>query len=70
MNTAATLVQDLPELRDVMFAIESQRETIAAQAQAAASSAVPLITTQQRRHLRADSRARAWIPAHLLDTLL
>ena len=67
MDTAASLVQDLPELQDVMFALESQRETMAAQA--AAQPSAPLLSAQQQRHLRADSRARAWIPAHLLDSL-
>lgn len=65
MNTAVALADDMAELQDVMFAIEATRE----QELALQSAAVPLVNAELRAHLSADSRARAWIPAHLLSSL-
>lgn len=65
MSTVAALAEDLAELQDVMFAIEATRGKDVGPV----SEAAPALSIEQRTHLRADSRARAWIPSHLVDSL-
>lgn len=65
MKLDAALADDLPELRDVMFALDSTRDIKRAPRKPRES----LLGADQTRRIRADSRARAWIPPHLLASL-
>lgn len=63
MNTVVAPADDLAEMQDVLFALRATRD------QARAARPAPLIDPVQRSHLVADSRARAWIPVQLIDSL-
>lgn len=56
---------DLTAVQDVIYAISATRKQNAA----SAIETPPVLSAQQRAKIMSSSRARAWIPAHLLDSL-